>query len=287
MFVGHSPRSARRGRLAVGGSSLPNRGHASLRDLRCLAPTAPSSESGQFRANHCPLVDPARSRVHLVGCGLCPPGAYSPASVQPPWPRDLLRAPSAFLGGPGPRRALPGTLPGRGLPASNRFLSVAEAIGAHTEPEATMIISGEGQYSELKAYVPYIARRRMIVLDFQFADKTVPPERCVGSARRPHPPGLVERWCLPPLRGPRRSARRALLAPPWPLRSRSARLLPKLSSRSARRYHAHPASVPPSGFVNRQCILRQRAPSLLPPPPRPASPDPCFCSSPSHCPSCS
>ena len=68
----------------------------------------------------------------------------------------------------------------RVVPASNRFLPIAEAIGARTEPEATVIISGERQYSELKAYVPYIARRRMIVLDFQFADETVPPDRALA-----------------------------------------------------------------------------------------------------------
>ena len=67
------------------------------------------------------------------------------------------------------------------VPTSNRFLPIAEAIGARTEPDATVIISGEGKYSELKAYVPYIARRRMIVLDFQFADKTAPSERALAA----------------------------------------------------------------------------------------------------------
>jgi len=66
-------------------------------------------------------------------------------------------------------------------PACNRFLPVADSVTASTPADATIVISGVGDWTPLKAYLPYVARRRMLILDWQFADKTVPPARALAA----------------------------------------------------------------------------------------------------------
>jgi hypothetical protein len=66
-------------------------------------------------------------------------------------------------------------------PACNRFLPVAETLAARTPPDATIVISGVGEWTSLKAYIPYVAVRRMFILDWQFADPAVPPARALAA----------------------------------------------------------------------------------------------------------
>jgi len=68
-------------------------------------------------------------------------------------------------------------------PACNPLIPVAEAVAAATPADATIVISGVGEWNALKAYLPYVARRRMLVLDWQFADKTVPPPRALVALK--------------------------------------------------------------------------------------------------------
>jgi hypothetical protein len=68
-------------------------------------------------------------------------------------------------------------------PACNRFLPLAQSLADHTAENGTVIISGIGPYTALKAYVPYFSRRNMLILDWQFADKSVPPARALDILR--------------------------------------------------------------------------------------------------------
>jgi hypothetical protein len=61
------------------------------------------------------------------------------------------------------------------VPTCNRSLSISRALAARTEPRDLIVLSGVGRHTALKAYVEYFARRRMLVLDWQFADKSRSP----------------------------------------------------------------------------------------------------------------
>ena len=79
-------------------------------------------------------------------------------------------------------------------PSSNRFLPMARQLAEETPDDATIVISGVGKFTALKAYVPYFARRRMLILDWQFADKSVPAEEASAA--------LLERIAALRKRGP-------------------------------------------------------------------------------------
>jgi hypothetical protein len=68
-------------------------------------------------------------------------------------------------------------------PSCNRYLPVAERLAAATTPDSLVIISGVGEYNALKAYVSYVARRYLMVLDWRFADRAVPPATAVARLR--------------------------------------------------------------------------------------------------------
>ncbi len=94
------------------------------------------------------------------------------------WPALwTLAAASLLLVGSGPFRH-------ESNPGNNEFLAAAAKIEAAAATEGTVIISGTGRYAALKAYVPYFAQRKMLVLDWQFSDKRVPPERALNALAR-------------------------------------------------------------------------------------------------------
>jgi hypothetical protein len=64
-------------------------------------------------------------------------------------------------------------------PACNQFLPLAQKISERTAENATVIISGVGPYTALKAYVPYFSRRNMLIMDWQFTDKSASPARAL------------------------------------------------------------------------------------------------------------
>ena len=68
-------------------------------------------------------------------------------------------------------------------PACNKFLPLSQALAERTQENAVVIISGVGPYTALKAYVPYFARRNMLILDWQFADRSVSPARALDALR--------------------------------------------------------------------------------------------------------
>lgn len=59
-------------------------------------------------------------------------------------------------------------------PAANRWLPIAERLAAATPPESVVLISGIGEFTSLKVYLPYFSSRYMMVLDWRFPDATVP-----------------------------------------------------------------------------------------------------------------
>lgn len=69
-------------------------------------------------------------------------------------------------------------------PECNPFLSISEALAEHTAANGTVVISGVGEYTALKAYVPYFSQRRMLIVDWEFADKAMPPARALEELRR-------------------------------------------------------------------------------------------------------
>ncbi|MEK7476362.1 MAG: glycosyltransferase family 39 protein [Candidatus Coatesbacteria bacterium] len=68
-------------------------------------------------------------------------------------------------------------------PSCNRFLPIADRLMTATTPDSLVIISGVGEYNALKAYVSYVARRYLMVLDWRFSDRTVPPAAAVVRLR--------------------------------------------------------------------------------------------------------
>jgi hypothetical protein len=68
-------------------------------------------------------------------------------------------------------------------PACNPYLPVAAAAAEATPPDATIVISGVGEWAALKAYLPYFAGRRMLILDWQFADKAVPRTQALAALK--------------------------------------------------------------------------------------------------------
>ena len=68
-------------------------------------------------------------------------------------------------------------------PAINSLLGVANSVEAATPPESLVIIAGTGEFNALKAYIPYFARRRLMVLDWRFANPAIPPARAITRLR--------------------------------------------------------------------------------------------------------
>jgi len=68
-------------------------------------------------------------------------------------------------------------------PSYNRFITVAERISASTRSDSLVIVSGFGEYNSLKAYVSYVSRRYLMVLDWRFADRSVPVATTVARLR--------------------------------------------------------------------------------------------------------